>query len=275
MKNRLSILLMFLFVLSGAATAWAALADSRGMLCETAARRTGVESLAAVYEFEEPAERTDRSVLKESNLIRLAVFFGKPDKIRINVTWPDRREVYLAVGDELLAMAGDQAVEDPWPVPAVLFRLILDSDPDELEAMLAARLDLQRFQRRGDFAVLGARTEKPFRGEAWFDCSRGVLVRLITLESERSTLYDVEMSDYRPLQDGIDWPGRLEIKKAPQGPMVLTLKSLTVNPDLGGDSFDLNDLRRSLARPPDRPASRNPDLEKIREMMDWFRQKLK
>ncbi|MFH1136446.1 MAG: hypothetical protein V1816_10235 [Pseudomonadota bacterium] len=258
----------------GASTAPAAGLSSTVFLSETAARRVGVESLEAVYEDEAPASGGENPGPREAGLARLTVYYGKPDRIRINVTWPDREEVFLSVGGETLALAGDQAVEASWPVPAVLFRLLLETDPGNLERLLATRLDLRAIRNQDGRVILGTSSGTGPRGWAWFSHPAGELTRLSVTETNPAGRYDLALSDYQTLGPGIEWPGRLELFRSPGGPKVWSLRSLAINPDLGGDSFNLDDSSPAAAPPPNRRAGRNPDLKKIREMMDWFKKKL-
>jgi hypothetical protein len=247
------------------------------------AERDAVQALEAVYEFTVSGLEDQSGPAGEHQVVREKVFFRAPDRIRLNLSWADREEVFLAANLRTLVMVGDQATDTPWPQPFLLFRLLLESEPDRLlELFRAHDIDLAKvtLTPEGDTIILGAEPGQAADSQAWFDAGTLHLTRLILAPSQKHPAYDVTLSDYRPYDSGLQWPHRLYVKTG-RGPAlgraaILDLSLLTVNPQIDQDPFDLEEIRRTVAPAleSDPSLAQNPDLVEVRKMMEWLEKKL-
>ena len=271
--------------LLGAAVAHAGPPTAMPLLKKLTAARSGVHSIQAVYTLRLPPESAESPIdpgRTTDQSIRETIFFRAPNRLRLNLSWPDREEVFLAVGLNTLVMVGDQATNTAWPQPLLLYRLLLDSDPEGLARLLPA-LEIDTTvvsaakQDRRPIDIIGASPDDAGPSQAWFDRKTGRLVRLIVAPAKSQPAYDIHLLDYRRHNDRIDWPHTMHVWSGP-GPAVarLTLSALTVNPEIAPDTPDPEELRRTVAPAPnpDAGATRHPELLKIQKQMEWFRKKL-
>ena len=247
------------------------------------ADRGSCQALEAVYEFtlSDLDEQTGQA--REHTRVREKVFYRAPDRIRLNLSWTDREEVFLAANLRTLVMVGDQATDTPWPQPYLLYRLLVEPQPDRLlELFQAHDIDLSKVtvSTDGETFILGAEPGNATASQAWFDAKTLHLTRLILAQAQKRPAYDVTISDYRPYESGLKWPHRLYVKTG-RGPAmgraaILDLSLLTVNPQIDPEPFDLEEIKRTVAPAPDSGpgTAQNPDLAEVRKMMEWLEQKL-
>lgn len=273
--------------------AWSLVPSAEELLTGVTAKRVSLDSLEAVYEFTPPkasnslisslaqGETIVTSRPADQIMVRETVFFRAPDRIRLNLSWPDREEVFLAAGLHTLALTGDQAVDAPWPQPFLLFRLLIESEATRLRDLLLAfdfnlnKVSLGRDGQRIVF-VLGAGSGDQTPSQAWFDRQNLRLTRLILAAKPGQAKYDVTLADYRLYEQQVDWPRLLVTKFGPGPGVELRLKSLSINPQVEEKHFDLEEIKQTVAPAPgpSRTLANDPDLKKIRKMMEWFRKKL-
>ncbi|MDY6853045.1 MAG: hypothetical protein SV487_13350, partial [Thermodesulfobacteriota bacterium] len=286
-------LILAFLVFAWPLNAWSLVPSAEELLTGVTAKRVSLDSLEAVYEFtarkvsnppiSSLAQRETIAASSPANqiMVREAVFFRAPDRIRLNLSWPDREEVFLAANLHTLALAGDQAIDAPWPQPFLLFRLLTESEATRLRDLLLAfdfslnKVSLGRDGQRIVF-VLGAGSGDQTLSQVWFDRRNLRLTRLILASKPGQAGYDVRLADYRLYEQQVDWP-RLLVTRFERGPGVeLRLKSLSINPRVEEKHFDLEEIKQTVAPAPDpsRSLANDPDLKKIRKMMEWFRKKL-
>ena len=244
-----------------------------------AAGQVSLTALEAVYETRLPQPgRLEAGPGDEGIPLKETVFFRTPDRVRINVARPERKEVFLEAGGSTLVLTGDQAVHAPWPQPALLWRLLVEPDPDVLTRLLKkAGVALDEVGTagtdQGPAIIIGAGPGEPDRPQIWLDRETLRPVRLILPAAGAAPRYDFTLSEYQTRQMAV-WPSRVRGPWGPGGPVVLRLVSLTVNPRIETSDFDLEEMRRQAAPPlPDAASDYDPEFAKIREMMEWFRKK--
>lgn len=280
MRPLVAILAICLSILADVTSAGGASQTTDEVLAHLTADRVVVDALEAAYDFRVPANGEDpRTGSPLRTAARTTIFFRAPDRVRINVSWPDREEVFLAVGGRSLAMAGDQTTNTPWPVPPLIFRLLLESDPERVRALLAASgVDAALTAEDGTtdppMNLVGARLGDPYRPQAWFDSETGRLTRVILPPRGGESGYDLTLSDYGLYKQQVAWPRRLVIRSSDTPAGELVLVSLAVDPQLDEENFDLEEIAQGAATGMRRPPIQDPDLIEIRKMMEWFRKKL-
>lgn len=248
-------------------------------------RRIRLDGVEAQYLFE-PARNepwvSEVSGDQGKTAVRETVFFRSPDRVRLNLSWPDREEVFLASKMDTLVMVGDQATDTPWPQPFLFYRLLVETDGDRLMTLLEAfRFDLSTVSLSPDGmnVIVGARPGDESRSQAWFDAKSFRLTRLILSYTGSETGYDLAPTDYVNHKPGVDWPHRIVVRMdlgAGYGlPVTLELRSLGINPKIDMEQFDLEELKRTVALPPLPGMSQDPDLVEVRKMMEWVENKLK
>ncbi|MEW5724055.1 MAG: hypothetical protein AB1896_13175 [Thermodesulfobacteriota bacterium] len=255
--------------------------DSAGELLDRlAADRFAPDALEAVYEFEYPSGGGDPAGgIAEKTLVRETVFYRAPDRIRLNLTWPDREEVFLAANLSTLVMVGDQATDTPWPQPFLFYRLLLEPDPHKVRGLFESfDVDLATFSPGQDAPVfiVGAGPGETSRPQAWFDRETLDLVRLILPARGGRTGYDLTASDYHRHEPGVPWPDRLEVRTTAGPALTLVLKSLRVNPTIEQEDFDLEEIKKTVAPPPEQGAGSDlwPELNALKKQLEWFQKKL-
>ena len=253
------------------------------LLSEYTAGRKVYQALEAIYEFTESGAAQSSGPAGEEEVFREKVFYRAPDRIRLNLSWADREEVFLAANLKTLVMVGDQATDTPWPQPFLLYRLLVEPEPDRLLELLQAHdIDLSKVtvSPDGHTYILGADPGQTGVSQAWFDAKTLLLIRLILAPNQKGSAYDVTLSDYRPDESGLKWPHRLYVKTGRGATMgqaaILKLKMLTVNPQIDQEPFDLEEMKRTVAPAPesDPGTAQNPDLAEVRKMMEWLEKKL-
>jgi hypothetical protein len=253
------------------------------LLTSITARRIYIQSLEAVYEYDGSASRdSEAGAAGNGSPVQETIFYSAPDRIRLNLTWRDKEEVFLAVGSKTLALAVAETEKAAWPQPFLLFRLLVDSDVVRLrELLITSGINLQKIaieRHHGRIVyVLGTRSGGRERSQVWFDRETLRLTRLIIWPDQNLPVYDLELTDYRLHEKKIDWPGIL-ISKRDSGPTEhLRLKTLTIDPKLIVDSLDQDEKKpdESSAPPdPEEILARDPEVVKIRKMVESFRKKL-
>ena len=252
------------------------------LLTSITAGRIYIQSLEAVYESVDKVSRDSETIASgQGSPVQETIFYSAPDRIRLNLTRRDKEEVFLAVGSKTLALAVDETEKAAWPQPFLLFRLLVDSDVIRLrELLIASGINLQKIaleRHHGRIVyVLGTRSGEREQPQVWFDRETLRLTRLIIRHDQDSFVYDLELTDYRLHDKKIDWPGTL-ISKRDNGPAEhLRLKSLTVDPKLEVDSLDRDEKpdESSGSRDPEEILARDPEIVKIRKMVESFRKKL-
>ena len=271
-------LILCLSLLAAPDVALALSAD--GVFKQATRNRPQLDTLKTVYDFylfgdvpgTPPGDTT----------IRQTVFFRAPDRIRLNLSWPDREEVFLAAGMKTLVLVGDQAARTQWPQPFLLYRLLTASDPVEMEKLLTAfDFDLQTVStttfNKQRVVIVGAKPDQPARSQAWFDRNKYRLVRLILAAPGQPHVVDVQLEDYQIHGRDLQWPGTIRVQANNQLIGELILRRLSLNPSIDQDDLDLETLSKTVAAPPQPEAdpSGNPELEQIRKQMKWLENKLK
>ncbi|MBF0528370.1 MAG: hypothetical protein HQK55_03695, partial [Deltaproteobacteria bacterium] len=201
--------------------------------------------------------------------------------LRLNLSWPDREEVYLAADQRTMVMIGDQAMEADWPQPPLLFRLLLYNETSKLTALVKAHqvnLDnvvLGKDAGNQSVITLGALVGDRKSPQIQITENSRHLVRLILPATENLPGYDVLLSDYHRHSPGVDWPGRLRVINHEGAAMDLILKSLTINSELERETFDLEEIKQmatpAVAPPPSFP---DPALFPILNQIDSLKTKL-
>jgi hypothetical protein len=272
------ILALCLFFLAAPDTALALSAD--GVLKQAARNRPQINALKTVYDYYLLGDNSGAA--PGDTIIRQTVFFRAPDRIRLNLSWPDREEVYLAAGMKTLVMVGDQAARAQWPQPFLLYRLLIASDPEEMRNLLAAfDVDLETVTattyQKQRVVILGAKPDEPARSQAWFDRNKYRLVRLILAAPGQTRVIDVELDDYQTHGRDLQWPGAIRVKANNQSVGELILQKLSLNPSIDQEDLDLETLSKTVAAPPqpETETSGDPELEQIRKQMKWLENKLK
>lgn len=278
--------LWLLFVLLPVGS-WEDNQSAEKLIQEITTRRVHLVALEAAYEFHSsPSDRIKGTGLGQTrpgdrDRVRQTVFFRAPDRIRLNLSWPDREEVFLASNLKTLVMVGDQATDTPWPQPFLLYRLLIETDPDRMvDLMTAFDIDLSKISLSPDenYIIIGAEPEDKLASQVWFEGRTLRLKRLFLAPTNQNPAYDINLSDYLRHQPGMDWPHTITVRlgqeKSPA--MVMTLKSFGLNLQTPKEPFDLDEIRRTVAAPPDTgPSSeQNPDVAEIRKMMEWLNKKL-
>ncbi len=248
------------------------------LLTDVAIQRSHLEALEAEYVFplgKSESEPGDPG--NTPNLMRETVFYRAPGHIRLNLSWPDREEVFLAANLKTLVMVGDQATDTPWPQPFLLYRLLVESEADNIRRLLEAfDFDLNKIflSPGGDYYILGAVPGDTGPPQVWFDRETLALARLILPPAGVRPGYDVTLSDYRRHESRTNWPHRLLVKSSSAPETLLTLSALRINPQIEQEPIDLEEIRRTVAPPPEPATHRNPELIEIRKMMEWLEKKL-
>ena len=258
-----------------------ALAQSADEVLKQVTRnRPQPDTLKTVYDLYLP--QGDPNAASGEITIRETVYFRSPDRIRLNLSWPDREEVFLAAGIRTLVLVGDQAARTPWPQPFLLYRLLIESDPDEMQRLLSAfGFDLKTVTtatyHRQPVVIIGADAKESARSQVWFDRNEHRLVRLILAHPGETRVTDMILDGYRTYDHGIQWPGTIQVQTDDQPASELTLRQLTVNPKIDQEDLDLETLSRTVAAPPESEteSSDDPELEHIRKQMKWLENKLK
>jgi hypothetical protein len=257
-------------------SAWDAPHSAGVLLSNLAASRKNVTAFSAVYHVH---------IFSKTNTVNTpfvteateTIFFRSPDRVRLNLTRLGREEVFLAAGRSTLVMVGDQAADVPWPQPFLLFRLLLDSDPDRLEQLLARsgfNLQVMSSNPSGEIIVLGGSWNQDNVPQVWYEASRNIVVRLILPPGMNQPGYNIFLSEYESHSEGLMWPGRIAVRSDGLPNMVLTLKSVTINPRLEKNPLNLDEIRRVEPPPPPQKRTSNPEIDNIRRMMEWLERKL-
>ena len=128
--------------------------------------------------------------------------------------------------------------------------------------------------------ILGAEPGELSWSQAWFEKKDLRLTRLILASGPGRPGYDLVLKDYGWHEPGINWPHRISIKndrETDEGLAAsMNLRSFGVNPQVEQEAFDLEEIKSTVAPAPapDAGAQANPDLMKIRKMMEWVEKKL-
>lgn len=265
------------------AKTWGVVPTIDELLTTITARRIYIESLEVVYEQSASASKlTQAGVNNNQAAFMETIYYTAPDRIRLNLTWPDREQVFLAVGSKTLALAVDETEKAAWPQPFLLFRLLVDADVVRLRDLLTTsginlqKIALKRHQGRIVY-VLGTRSGEREHSQVWFDRESLRLTRLILIPGQDSRAYDLELTDYRLHEKKIDWPSTL-ISRRDNGPQViLRLKTLTINPKIEIEPFGRDEKKPNepaTSSDPEEILANDPEIVKIRKMVDSFRKKL-
>lgn len=254
------------------------LPSARDLLADVTSIRVRVETLEAVYEAVPPADASAEGDASGRTDVTETVFFRAPDRIRLNLSSSHGEEVWLAANTKTLSLAGDQAVDKPWPQPFVLFRLLIEADPDRLAALLADLdfdLDQVHLGRDEDRMVyiIGAEPGSTQASQVWFERKTLRLTRLI-YQIEPGVRYDARLLDYRRRDPEIDWPQEIRLDQSPGDIRRISLVSLEVKTRPEQEAIELESGSLPPVRDPNRWTVRDPDLDEIRKMVDWFEKKL-
>ena len=135
--------------------------DLDSLLNDMVKTRVRLDALKAVYEYRIPRKPffNAGSGPIEEDLVVETVFFRQPDRIRLNLSWPGREEVFLAVNTNTLVMVGDQATDTPWPQPFLLYRLLLETNAQKIKELLKSfefNLNLVSVDEGNGVYILGA-----------------------------------------------------------------------------------------------------------------------
>jgi len=292
--NLMRRLLILVLILTWPASAWPYVPTVDELLTDISARRVHLNSLEAVYESASPSIEEKADSLTEGReesadaaeslrQIRLLekITFRAPDRIRLNLTWFDREEVFLAAGVKTLALIGDQAQETPWPQPFLLFRLLIDSEATRLRELLSAfgfnlqKISLGRHHNKIVF-ILGARAGDLSQSQAWFDRETLRLTRLILPPGRNAPGDDLELLNYRLHEQRVDWPDVLVSRQDNSPALTMTLKSLIINPKTEAYLTDRQEADRpeASALDPEEILAQDPDVIRIRKMMERLQKKL-
>lgn len=265
------------------AKTWGVVPTVDELLTTITARRIYIESLEVVYEHSESASKlTQAGINNHQSAIQETIYYNAPDRIRLNLTRPGREQVFLAVGSKTLALAVDETEKAAWPQPFLLFRLLVDSDVVRLRDLLTTSgINLQKIALERHYGrivyVLGNRSGKRGHSQVWFDRKSLRLTRLILRPGQDSHTYDLELTDYQVHEKKIDWPSTL-ISRRDNGPEeILRLKTLTINPKIEIESLDQDKKKPkepATSLDPEEILASDPEVVKIRKMVDSFRKKL-
>ena len=248
-------------------------------LTDLANTRPRLEALEAVYDASFPNAGPDRESGENVHVLQ-TVFYRAPDRIRLNLSWADRVEVFLAAGHSTLVFVGDLAVDTPWPQPYLLYRLLLEPHKEDLVGLLEDfefNLDEINLSPTRETIVLGANWGDLDPPQAWFKKNDLSLVRLILPAGGGRNGYDIKISDYRSHEGNILWPDKLTVRLDSGSAVQLVLKTISVNPRIEPEPFDLEEIRQTVAPAPDseQKAAQHPDLKDIRKKMEWLEEKIK
>ena len=289
--NLMKHFIIFLAILLWPVSAWSYIPTVDEFLTDISAKRVQLSSLEAVYEFpvkqegkkdgsmpKDQNENTAPEVVSSSNMAQEKVSFRSPDRIRLNITRRDREEVFLAVGLKTMALSVDQTQEVPWPQPFLLFRLLIDSEAARLRELLSAfGFDLKKITlgRYEDMIVyiLGARPGDLSEPQAWFERDTLHLRRLILPPTRNAPGYDLELSGYRLHEQRVDWPGVLISRINNSPPLTMNLKTLTINP-ITDTGLSNGNHKEAPSLTPKEILAKDPDIIRIRKMMERMRKKL-
>jgi len=275
--NLMRRLLILVLILTWPASAWPYVPTVDELLTDISARRVHLNSLEAVYESASPSIEEKADSLTEGReesadaaeslrQIRLLekITFRAPDRIR-----------------QTLALIGDQAQETPWPQPFLLFRLLIDSEATRLRELLSAfgfnlqKISLGRHHNKIVF-ILGARAGDLSQSQAWFDRETLRLTRLILPPGRNAPGYDLELLNYRLHEQRVDWPDVLVSRQDNSPALTMTLKSLIINPKTEAYLTDRQEADRpeASALDPEEILAQDPDVIRIRKMMERLQKKL-
>lgn len=275
-RSRLLFIYTVIIILSSLPINSAAAPSAEAILSGLVVGRNHIESLKAEFFL-----KGETSPGASDNNVRQTLFFRNPDRIRLNISWPDREEVFLAAGRRSLVMVGDQAADAPWPQPFIFYRLLCDPNPVELKSLLEDYdVDLERVSTgryKGQIVfIIGAYAGDAAPSQLWFEKRTNRLVRFILAESGLNPRYDIALSAYREYESGLQWPGTMEVFIGDSLTSMLTLNRLKINPSIDHEALDVDEMSRTVAPAldPDLAVSDNPELKKIRKQMEWFRKKL-
>lgn len=285
MKNiipRLQAFILAILILSSG-TVYAESVKPEAVLNALVNGRRELKALKAVYRARTAADDIQsadngRSTGSEPlpEIIKETVFFRSPDRLRLNLSRPDREEVFLASGMKSLVMVGDQATTSSWPQPILLYRLLLDTDARVLRDLLSAYgFELTQSVAETNHYILGDPVEASRGPRIRIDRKSSRLVGLRLPAIESAPEYDIQLDDYRTFDNMVDWPQTLIVRKGSDAPIILKLEDLQVNPQIVQEELDIEEIRKSLAQEPEAaPQTTNPDLIKIRKQMEWLEKKL-
>lgn len=259
--------------------------DANELLTDITAKRIQLDSLEVVYEISghKPQEAEDESNADENGDSAIPyeiISFRYPNRIRINLNLPEGRETFLAVGIRTLVLDSETLKKAVWPQPFLVYRMLIDFEATRLRELLSSlnfnlnKVSLGRYQGKIVF-ILGARAGDLTAPQAWFERDNLRLVRLIMPAGHDSPAYDLKLSDYR-LHDYILWPESLSVQLDKHPPQILSLKELTINPQVETDDPELESPNQDQPeeKDPEEFLAKDPDIIKIRKQMDWFRKKL-
>lgn len=277
--TRVLIIPLVVFLMAWPAPAVAAVPTADELLTDITAKRIHVGSLEVVFDFQPAGIKTDDDTAETVSSETL--FFRQPDRIRISLALADVRQTFMAVGVKTFSLMGDQAGRSSWPQPFLLFRLLIDSDATSLKELLSAfSFDLTRVSlgrhRGGIVYILGARAGDFDLPQAWIDRKTLRIVRLILPPGRKSPGYDLEMTEYSLHQQRVDWPGVITASLDKKPDSVALLKSLIINPQSRAAIEDGEKEKTPKIEETDfeELLAKDPDIIKIRKMMEWFDKKL-
>jgi len=260
--------------------AWGFVPTVDELLTDITARRVYLNSLEAVYEFSMPAgESSSEPTARE------IIDYSAPDRIRLTVAYPDREEVFLAVGIRSMTLTADQTAEARWPQSFLVFRLLIESEAPRFRELLAdfgfnlQKISLGRDRDRIVY-IIGARSGDLSHSQLWIDRETLRITRIILVSGSDKPGYDLLLSDYNPHDKGVDWPHTL-ISRAKEEPTLnLRLKNLTVNPKEGagtsaaGQPSQTDNTQTGPVQDPERLLDEDPEIITLRKMLDKIRKKL-
>ncbi len=270
----LGALLTALTIVLSAGTGWSYLPPARELLSMYTAGREPVNSLKAVYES---------PLADETGPPSETVFVRTPGRVRLSLAWPDREEVFLASASKRLVMVGDQATLTPWPQPPELFLILTENVTGRLQDLLTGlgidfnKVALGRLD--GEIVyILGAGEGDLDRPQLWFERRTMELRRFVLPAQGGRPGWDIFLKNHQRHGDGegLNWPEILSTAMPDGRRNEMVLKDLWLNPAGDEGDFDLEELARTVAPPPETGAvgAGNPELAGIRRQMDWFRKKL-
>ncbi|HUF94340.1 MAG TPA: hypothetical protein VMR23_18330 [Candidatus Limnocylindria bacterium] len=249
MVRRAAILLVALLAVPAPGTA----SDVRAAVEAFVARASGVSLTSLVIEQDlaiyHPDGRRQQSGGGQRVLLRL------PRQQRVEQTIDGKREVRLAVGDRVWVRAADGSVYEAPPVALARDRTHLlvpfrRSAADVLAEWraLGIRDGVSHVARVGgrSITVIGALPGDRQSPAVWLDPEFGV-VRFITRETLPSgpALMDLAFSEHRPLAGGFFFPHRQEAFVDGKMVVLITVRSIAINPTLSDELFDPDALRRT------------------------------
>jgi hypothetical protein len=226
--------------------------DARTAVEAFVARASGVALNSLVIEQDlalyHPDGRRRQSGGAQRVLLRL------PRQQRVEQTIDGKREVRLALGDRTWVRAANGAVSEAAPatLPRDRTHLLVPSRRSATTVLaewraLGIRDSVSHVTRIGGrpVTVIGALPGDRDSPAVWLDAEFGV-VRFITREQlpTGSALMDLSFSEHRPLAGGFFFPYRQEAFVDGKMVVLITVRSIGVNPQLSDALFDPDTFRR-------------------------------